>query len=142
MGRRRSYGRRQRGGRRCRSRVAGQFTDFRLSVYWLCYPIRAVIRTVPSKLSLSRFLLGITSCSPVTRPESLEDLTETPNPLPGRFRLPLVPELESYFFNSAGQLSTSVKGSLPSFRFPLLSRNFFPSAVTSKGPYSRWMPIV
>ena len=36
-----------------------------------------------------------------------------------------------YFFNSAGQFCTSVRGSVPSFRFPLLMRNFFPSAVTS-----------
>ena len=36
-----------------------------------------------------------------------------------------------YFFNSAGQFCTSVTGSVPSFRFPLLIRNFFPSAVTS-----------
>jgi hypothetical protein len=39
-----------------------------------------------------------------------------------------------YFFNSAGQFCTIVRGSVPSFRFPLLMRNFFPSAVTSYGP--------
>jgi hypothetical protein len=36
-----------------------------------------------------------------------------------------------YFFNSAGQFCTSVTGSVPSFRLPLLMRNFLPSAVTS-----------
>jgi hypothetical protein len=46
-----------------------------------------------------------------------------------------------YFFNCAGQFCTSVNGSLPSFRFPLLMRNFLPSALTSYGPYSRWIPI-
>ena len=43
----------------------------------------------------------------------------------------------TYFFTSAGQFSTSVVGSAPSFRFPLFSRNFLPSPVTSKAPYSR-----
>jgi len=37
----------------------------------------------------------------------------------------------SYFFNSDGQLSTRVKGSLPCFTIPPLMRNFLPSAVTS-----------
>ena len=37
----------------------------------------------------------------------------------------------SYFFNSDGQLSTRVKGSLPCFTIPPLMMNFLPSAVTS-----------
>jgi len=45
-----------------------------------------------------------------------------------------------YFLNSDGQFCTSVSGSERSFKLPLLMRNFFPSAVTSYGPKSRWIP--
>ena len=38
---------------------------------------------------------------------------------------------ESYFFNSAVQFCTSVRGWLSSFTSPELKRNFLPSAVTS-----------
>jgi hypothetical protein len=40
----------------------------------------------------------------------------------------------AYLFNTAGQFSTSVIGSVPSFKSPLFTMNFFPSAVTSYGP--------
>jgi uncharacterized protein (UPF0216 family) len=67
----------------------------------------------------------------VTHPESLEDLTETSNSLLGRFRLPLVLELESYFFNSAVQLRTRLSGAGVSSALMVLVRNFFPSGKTS-----------
>jgi hypothetical protein len=46
----------------------------------------------------------------------------------------------AHFFNSAGQLSTRVTGSLPSFGFPLLTRNLLPSLVTSNAPAWRCAP--